>query len=163
MTPSQAHPRASYQIGSLEDTGILITGKPSSDTPSHIHNLPPCANHNLGVTDTVTPLHTDTLRCHWLGIHTNSRWFYKQSCCHRSHVLPQADVGTHTYTLTHSHILMDLSPSAEASERLHSSQGTAVVGYEEGNMGDEMWDHGEEDRHLGRSQTWQAHQISAMI
>lgn len=43
----------------------------STITPSHTHDLPSCANHNLGVT--VTPTHTDTLRCYWLGFYTNSR------------------------------------------------------------------------------------------
>lgn len=77
-------------------------------------------------------------------------------------MLPQADVGTHT--LPHSHILMDLSPSAEPQrDHIASKDVWWWWGYEEGNVGDEMWDHGEEDRHLGRSQKWQAHQISAMI
>jgi hypothetical protein len=86
--------------------------------------------------DRVTPTHTDTLRCYWLGLHTNSRWSYKQSRCHRSHVLPQADVGTHTHW--HTVTFSWTCPQVQRPQRLHNSQRTVVVGYEVGNMGDEM-------------------------
>lgn len=66
-------------------------------------------------------------------------------------MLLQADVGTHT--LPHSHILMDLSPSAEPQRDHIASKDVWWWWwwrYEEGNVGDKMWDHGKEDRHLGR-------------
>lgn len=79
---------------------------------------------------------------------------HKPLCSHRQ-------VWEHT--LPHSHILMDLSLSAEPQRDHIAPKDLWWGGYEEGNVGDEMWDHGEEDRHLGRSQKWQAHQIGAMI
>lgn len=61
----------------------------------------------------------------------------------------------HTHT-NHSHILIDLSLSAEASDRSHSSQGSVMVGYEEGDVVMRWSATGRKVRHLGRVAPWQA-------
>lgn len=57
---------------------------------------------------------------------------------------------------------MDLSLSAEASDRSHSSQGSVVVGYEEGDVMMRWRATWREVRHLGRVAPWQAHHVSGM-
>lgn len=57
---------------------------------------------------------------------------------------------------------MDLSLSAEASDRSHSSQRSVMVGYEEGDVVMRWRAMRREVRHLGRRAPWQAHQVSGM-
>lgn len=57
---------------------------------------------------------------------------------------------------------MDLSLSAEASDRSHSSQGSVVVGYEEGDVMMRWRATWREVRPLGRAAPWQAHHVGGV-